>query len=126
MPSSTSHPIIFLPVPDPRSIHLLIHWIYFGRTDHIETCLEQGAVHWEGLAQNVEYLGLTTDIKIFLGRWYNNWLLPARRRCHKHPSSDDGDDDLALVESVDDPEIPDEHPFLTKRGRTRSLRVTVL
>ncbi|KAL4077250.1 hypothetical protein V8B97DRAFT_1413187 [Scleroderma yunnanense] len=96
LPSSTSsHPIIFLPVPDPRSIHLLIHWIYFGRTGHIETCLDQGAVNWEGLARNVEYLGLTTDIKVFLGQWYGNWLLPACNPlgCHRQMLSDDGDED---------------------------------
>lgn len=98
--SRSSHPVLLLPVPDPRSIHLLIHWIYFGKTDHIEACLKGGTVNWEGLARNAEYLELSTDIKVFLGRWYSNWLLPARdqlERCRHRPEDDSDDDsDIAL------------------------------
>jgi hypothetical protein len=74
LPSSPGHPILLLPVPDPASFHLLVHWIYFGRTDFIEDCLNRGVIQWEGIARNVEYLGFPTDIKIFLGRWYGDWL----------------------------------------------------
>lgn len=74
LPSSPGHPILLLPVPDPTSFHLLVHWIYFGRTDFIEDCLNRGVIQWEGIARNVEYLGFPTDIKIFLGRWYGDWL----------------------------------------------------
>ncbi|KAL1709616.1 hypothetical protein EV121DRAFT_194502 [Schizophyllum commune] len=76
MPSPPDHPVLFLPIPDPTSFHLLVHWMYFGHTHFIEECLVQGIVQWEGLARNVEYLGLTADIKIFLGRWYSEWLRP--------------------------------------------------
>lgn len=89
--SCSSRPVLLLPVPDPRSIHLLIHWIYFGKTDHIEACLKRGVVDWEGLARNAEYLGLSSDIKVFLARWYGKWLLPARR-------SEDGSDDDSDIE----------------------------
>lgn len=91
----SSRPVLLLPVPDPRSIHLLIHWIYFGKTDHIEACLKRGVVNWEGLARNAEYLGLSSDIKVFLGRWYGKWLLPARGQLERysHRSEDDSDDD---------------------------------
>ncbi|KAF5373545.1 hypothetical protein D9758_000845 [Tetrapyrgos nigripes] len=74
LPSSTSdHPVIFLPVPDPSSIRLLFHWIYFGKTEFIEEALNAGVIEWEGIARNVEYLGLPTEIKLFLGWWYGRW-----------------------------------------------------
>ncbi|KAK7038121.1 hypothetical protein R3P38DRAFT_2904562 [Favolaschia claudopus] len=72
--SSSSHPILFVPIPDPSSIHLLVHWMYFGSLSYIEDALNSGSVDWEGIARNVEYLGLPADIKVFLGRWYANWL----------------------------------------------------
>jgi hypothetical protein len=79
MPCSPDHPILFLPVPDPTSIHLLIHWMYFGDFSLIQECLHQGSIQWEGIARNVEYLGLTAEIKIFLGNWYYAWLNPDRQ-----------------------------------------------
>ncbi|KAH0830721.1 hypothetical protein J3R83DRAFT_2199 [Lanmaoa asiatica] len=78
LPSPPSHPVVFLPVPDSSSIQPLFHWMYFGNTDHIESALDHGVIQWDGLVRNVEYLGLSTDIKVFLGRWYRNWFLPAR------------------------------------------------
>ncbi|THU88616.1 hypothetical protein K435DRAFT_308127 [Dendrothele bispora CBS 962.96] len=81
LPSSTAdHPVLLLPVPDPSSIEVLIHWIYFGRTEFIEDALDNGDIEWEGIARNVEYLGLSTDIKIFLGWWYGRWRHPSRSR----------------------------------------------
>ncbi|KAI6039868.1 hypothetical protein EDC04DRAFT_2879498 [Pisolithus marmoratus] len=139
----SSRPVLFLPVPDPRSIHLLIHWIYFGKADLIETCLNEGVVDWEGLTQNVEYLGLTMDIKIFLGQWYESWLLPTRDRpymCCPQWFSDDSDVD-SDSELEEDPAVeehsPDEEASSSsdsacsscedegvslERGRTRVIR----
>ncbi|KAJ3548756.1 hypothetical protein NMY22_g1137 [Coprinellus aureogranulatus] len=74
MPSSPDHPILFLPLPDPSSFHLLVHWMYFGDLTPIADCLRQGVIQWEGIARNVEYLGLTADIKVFLQKWYSTWL----------------------------------------------------
>jgi len=76
--STPDHPVIFLPVPDPSSIDLVIHWIYFGRTEFIEEALNNGDIEWEGIARNVEYLGLSTDIKVFLGWWYGRWRHSSR------------------------------------------------
>ena len=90
MPCSPDHPILFLPVPDPTTFHLLVHWMYFGDFSYIQDCLLQGTIQWEGIARNVEYLGLNSDIKIFLGNWYHAWLNPDRE-----PEIDccsDGDD----------------------------------
>lgn len=70
--------------------------MYSGNTDHIENVLDQGLIQWEGLARNVEYLCLPTDIKVFLGRWYRNWFLLARRSpdCTPCPPDDDDESDL--------------------------------
>ncbi|PCH37735.1 hypothetical protein WOLCODRAFT_22815 [Wolfiporia cocos MD-104 SS10] len=73
LPSSPTHPSILLPVPDPASFRLLVHYIYFGSTSYIEDALDDGTLSWEGIARNVEYLGMGAEIKIFLGRWYGRW-----------------------------------------------------
>lgn len=72
LPSAATPPTVFLPVPDPASLHLLFHWIYFGSTTHIQNFLDQGIIQWEGIARNVEYLGLPIEIKVFLGRWFRD------------------------------------------------------
>lgn len=73
LPSSPTHPTIYLPVPDPSSLRLLIHYMYFGSTTYIEDALDEGTVTWEGLVRNVEFLGMGMDIKVCLGRWYGRW-----------------------------------------------------
>ncbi|CAL1705607.1 unnamed protein product [Somion occarium] len=73
LPSPPSQPVLFLPVPDPSSLRILIHYIYFGSTVYLEDALDRGEINWEGLARNVEYLGMGVEIKVFLGRWYGRW-----------------------------------------------------
>ncbi|KAG1743927.1 hypothetical protein EDD22DRAFT_982094 [Suillus occidentalis] len=124
----SSHPTLFLPVPDPSSIHLIFHWMYFGQTALMEDCLNRGVVHWEGIARNVEYLGLPTDIKVFLGRWYKNWLLPA----HSRPAYTYDDDSDIELELDDDNSDDDDYSSVSsddvdaiaefERGRTRTIR----
>ncbi|KAI6045589.1 hypothetical protein EDC04DRAFT_2633938 [Pisolithus marmoratus] len=129
--SCSSHPVLLLPVPDPRSIHLLIHWIYFGETDHIEACLKGGVVNWEGLARNAEYLGLSADIKVFLGQWYCNWLLPVRGQLERCPnwSEEDSDDgsgielELGKNEAEETPDnVACSAAAAVERGRSRIVR----
>jgi len=98
MPCSPDHPILFLPVPDPTTFHLLVHWMYFGDFKYIQECLHQGLIQWEGIARNVEYLGLSADIKIFLGNWYHAWLNPDRE---SEMCSDD-DSDTVFTDSDDE------------------------
>ena len=52
--------------------------MYFGDFTYIQKYLHEGTIQWEGIARNVEYLGLNADIKIFLGNWYHAWLNPDR------------------------------------------------
>jgi hypothetical protein len=115
--------------------------MYFGQTALMEDHLNRGVVHWEGIARNVEYLGLPTEIKVFLGRWYSNWLLPASSRpgCSSCPPEDDDDSDIELdldeEDETDDDEDDDysstSSPTETddadaiahfERGRTRTIR----
>lgn len=127
--SSSSRPVLLLPVPDPRSIHLLIHWIYFGKTDHIEACLKGGVVNWEGLARNAEYLGLSSNIKVFLGRWYGKWLLPAHgqlERC-SHRSEDDSDDDSDIELEYGENEVEEtSEDVVCAASNSRTPDVTVV
>jgi len=101
MPCSPDHPILFLPVPDPTSFHLLVHWMYFGDFAYIQECLHQGSIQWEGIARNVEYLGLSAEIKIFLGNWYHAWLNPDRQAADHQgeTASDAGDSDTVFSDS---------------------------
>jgi len=99
MPCSPDHPILFLPVPDPTSFHLLVHWMYFGDFTYIQECLHQGSIQWEGIARNVEYLGLSAEIKIFLGNWYHAWLNPDRQ---SEECTDGGDSDTVCSDSSDE------------------------
>lgn len=141
LPSPPAHPTLFLPVPDPSSIHLIFHWMYFGQTALMEDSLNRGVVHWEGVARNVEYLGLPTDIKVFLGRWYRNWLLPAHNRGGYAPRSlsydDDSDIELELDDDDNDDDESDDNDDYSmvssytddadaiaefERGRTRTIR----
>jgi hypothetical protein len=133
MPCSPNHPVLLLPVPDPASFHLLIHWMYFGDTSYIEESLHQEIIHWEGIARNVEYLGLSTEIKIFLGKWYGRWLHPERAResfdaegsdTAYSDDDDDGnyaDDDSSTASDMDEDEDVEDKKE-TFRGRTRVTR----
>ena len=48
--------------------------MYFGDTSALEDALQRRVIRWDGLARNVEYLGMPEEIKRFLGRWYRRWL----------------------------------------------------
>jgi hypothetical protein len=129
MPCSPDHPILYLPVPDPTSFHLLIHWMYFGETRFIEDCLHQGIIQWEGIARNVEYLGLSPQIKMFLQDWYNDWLNPDRHLCCSDSDSDDSstvysdyDDDDEDTASSDMGELDTDDEKEPVRGRTTTTR----
>jgi hypothetical protein len=77
LPSAPDHPIVYLPVPDPSSFPHLVTWMYFGDNGALEDALQRHAIRWDGLARNVEYLGMPEELKRFLGRWYRRWLQSA-------------------------------------------------
>ena len=48
--------------------------MYFGDTTALDDALQRRLIRWDGLARNVEYLGMPEELKRFLGRWYRRWL----------------------------------------------------
>ncbi|KAA1469361.1 hypothetical protein DENSPDRAFT_870274 [Dentipellis sp. KUC8613] len=124
LPSSPHHPVVFLPVPDPSSFHYLVTYMYFGVTDLIEDALRRRVIRWEGLARNVEYLGMGRDIKMFLGRWYHRWLRPARQAqaaaLAAAGGAEQGSDDEYEDDEMEEGDAP--HPPMLEeppRGRSR-------
>ncbi|KAI5120480.1 hypothetical protein M0805_006500 [Coniferiporia weirii] len=70
LPSTPAHPVVHLPLPDPSSFPHLVHYMYFGTFATLEAALDAGQVRWADVVRNVEYLGMRTCIKSFLGHWY--------------------------------------------------------
>jgi len=91
--------MIYLPVPDPASLRLLVHYMYFGCTSFIEDALDRGELSWEGLARNVEYLGMGSEIKACLGRWYGQWKRERTVDAYDSDSDSDSDADTDVCES---------------------------
>ena len=54
--------------------------MYFGDTTALDNALQRRAIRWDGLARNVEYLGMPEELKRFLGRWYRRWLQSVQSR----------------------------------------------
>jgi hypothetical protein len=76
--------------------------MYFGDTSALEDALQRRVIRWDGLARNVEYLGMPEEIKRFLGRWYRRWLQHAA-----HPRQETTREDEETAEN-------------SHRGRSRS------
>ncbi|KAG8856571.1 hypothetical protein FRB96_006331 [Tulasnella sp. 330] len=95
--SNTTHvgPTIILPVPDPASFPILIHYMYHGSMDPIERSLKDGSVTWEGLVRNVEYLGLREEVKRYLGKWWKSWREREGVEGGTNKVDDDDDEDEA-------------------------------
>lgn len=114
LPSPPDHPILYLPVPDASSFPYLVTWMYFGNTSALEDALQRRVIRWDGLARNVEYLGMPEEIKRFLGRWYRRWLQHAAAAAH-HQQGDDA------REEEDETAAENAH-----RGRPRSREQSAL
>ena len=97
--SSSSHPVVYLHLPDPASFDLLLHWMYHGSTKDIELALDDGTVTWEGLARNVEYLDIRDDVRQFLGRWYARRRFPCDESESDESSDSEQDEIFSPIES---------------------------
>jgi len=109
LPSAPDHPTVYLPIPDPSSFPYLVTWMYFGDNGALEDALQRHVILWDGLARNVEYLGMPEDLKRFLGRWYRRWLHSAAPPSPAPPPS------AGSTSEQEDNEEDD-----TPRGRSRS------
>ena len=66
--------------------------MYFGDTTALDDALQRRAIRWDGLARNVEYLGMPEELKRFLGRWYRRWLQSAQSAGNNNTKGDENDD----------------------------------
>jgi len=114
LPSAPDHPIVYLPIPDPSSFPHLVTWMYFGDNRALEDALQRHAIRWDGLARNVEYLGMPEELKRFLGRWYRHWLQSAAAAQHQQQQQQQ--QQTAGRGTREEDEADDDTP----RGRSRS------
>jgi hypothetical protein len=103
--------------------------MYFNEINIISEALHDGSIQWEGIARNVEYLGLSAAIKLFLSKWYHTWLEMDTMEGDDSDSdsdtefSDSGDGDDSTYTAVDKDELIgaiDEKQ--DHRGRPREAR----
>jgi len=72
--------------------------MYFGTTAALEDALNKKLFRWDDVVRNVEYLGMRTQVKVFLGRWYANWMAPAHVRAEARPPVVHEDEDMSNEE----------------------------
>ncbi|WVQ79763.1 hypothetical protein IAT38_001863 [Cryptococcus sp. DSM 104549] len=68
---------VYVPLPDPASFGVILHWLYWHDANHFNHCLSKGLVTWQGVIRNIEYLGLDHEIKYLAGKWWKRWVKPA-------------------------------------------------
>ena len=117
LPSAPDHPIVYLPIPDPSSFPHLVTWMYFGDDGALEDALQRQAIRWDGLARNVEYLGMPEDLKRFLGRWYRRWLQSATAAQRQQQQQQQQQQQTGGRDTREEDEEADDD---TPRGRSRS------
>ncbi|WOO77270.1 uncharacterized protein LOC62_01G000860 [Vanrija pseudolonga] len=68
---------IIVPLPDPSSLGILLHWMYWGDLEALETALNENPLKWKGMIANVNFLGLDQRTKFAVGRWWRRWAEPS-------------------------------------------------
>ncbi|WVW85233.1 hypothetical protein I302_107271 [Kwoniella bestiolae CBS 10118] len=77
LPTKSDRPkALYVPLPDPASFGVILHWLYWHDADHFNHCLSKGLVTWQGVIRNIEYLSLDNEIKLLAGRWWKRWVKP--------------------------------------------------
>ncbi|KZP01067.1 hypothetical protein CALVIDRAFT_559725 [Calocera viscosa TUFC12733] len=78
--STMRHPRIHLALPDPDSFGQILEWLYFGPAayPHLEEAMEAGRVTWGGLVRNAEWLGVSSELKNWLGRHWKKSMEEGR------------------------------------------------
>jgi hypothetical protein len=69
--------------------------MYFGDTTALDDALQRQVIRWDGLARNVEYLGMPDDLKRFLGRWYRSWLQSVQQLGNTKEEDENNDDNTS-------------------------------
>ncbi|WVF67694.1 hypothetical protein IAT40_002453 [Kwoniella sp. CBS 6097] len=77
LPTKADRPkALYVPLPDPASFGVILHWLYWHDVDHFNHCLSKGLVTWQGVIRNIEYLALDNEIKLLAGKWWKRWVKP--------------------------------------------------
>nr|XP_019011802.1 uncharacterized protein I206_03908 [Kwoniella pini CBS 10737]OCF50583.1 hypothetical protein I206_03908 [Kwoniella pini CBS 10737] len=77
LPTKSDRPkALYVPLPDPSSFGVILHWLYWHDIDHFNHCLSKGLVTWQGVIRNIEYLSLDNEIKLLAGKWWKRWVKP--------------------------------------------------
>ena len=116
MPDARGTPTMLVPVPDPSSLGVVLHWMYWGDASAVEDALSSGQVSWQGLVHNIDYLDLDAPIKRIVGKWWRKWVKVERQSTRTSQSGGNltsawfEDDDDAVVDdkSLDDDEVWDQ------------------
>jgi hypothetical protein len=82
-----------------------VHYLYFGKLEYIERALAAGEIQWEGTVKNVEYLGLGSEIKCFLGMWWAKWVATHDGASAEPIVMEDVDSDDEYMEEDDDEDV---------------------
>ncbi|WVR09298.1 hypothetical protein IAU60_006363 [Kwoniella sp. DSM 27419] len=87
LPTKAERPkALYVPLPDPASFAVILHWLYWHDADHFNHCLSKGMVTWQGVIRNIEYLSLDNEIKLLAGRWWKRWVKPTEPTERRIPS----------------------------------------
>ncbi|RXK36140.1 hypothetical protein M231_06582 [Tremella mesenterica] len=79
-------PTLWVPLPDPGSFSVLLHWMYWGDNLALESAIHNGLVSWQGIVRNIEYLEASDSLKRVLGQWWKTWIEPSGGRQAKSKS----------------------------------------
>ncbi|PWN46699.1 hypothetical protein IE53DRAFT_304038, partial [Violaceomyces palustris] len=74
--SNPDNPTLFLPLPDPSSFTILLHYLYHGDFEVVARSMSQKKVRWEGVVMNADFLGLDEVLKNELGVWWRRNISP--------------------------------------------------
>ncbi|KAL7419437.1 hypothetical protein Q5752_006275 [Cryptotrichosporon argae] len=89
--------VVYIPLPDLASFGVIVHFLYWGDAGALEAALSNGAVTWQGMVKNIEYLELDDRIKRVVGKWWRRWVRPSAGgrgpSVRRVPDDDKGEDD---------------------------------
>ena len=111
LPTSIGEPLaVYLPLPDPASFSVLVHWLYWGDVTALESALSRGIVEWQGVVKNIHYLGMDDNVKRVMGKWWRRWVKTEARTQRPEAAEDESDVEIEDAHGMDigseDTEIP--------------------
>lgn len=109
LPTSIGEPLaVYLPLPDPASFSVLVHWIYWGDVEALESALSKGIVEWQGVVKNIHYLGMDDNVKRVMGKWWRRWVKTEARAARPEVPEDisDSESETGLDLDSEETDLP--------------------